>query len=209
MILYDYFRSSASYRVRIALSIKGISYEKREIHLLNNGGEQFSPEYSTINPQQLVPTLVDGDAIITQSLAIIGYVEEKYPQLPTLLPGDFATRAMARSLALTIACDIHPLNNLRVLNFLKNEFDISDEQKNTWYQHWIATGFQAIESYLQQRKNPTPFCFGETPSISDVCLIPQVYNAKRYACDLTPFPLITGIYDHALTFPAFYDTRPE
>jgi len=209
MILYNYFRSSASYRVRIALHIKGLPYEKQEIHLLNNGGEQFSADYTSLNPQQLVPTLMDGDTIITQSLAIIEYLEEKYPHLPSLFPKDISEKAQARSLALLVACDIHPLNNLRVLNYLKDTLGITDEQKTAWYHQWVENGFQAIEKVLTHRKNLTPFCFGDKPTLGDICLVPQVYNAKRFSCDLSSFPLISEIYEHCLTLPAFYETSPE
>jgi len=209
MILYDYYRSSASYRVRIALHIKNLPYERQEIHLLNDGGQQFSASFTAINPQQLVPTLVDNDFTIHESLAIIEYLEEQYKDTPRLLPATARKRATVRAFAQMIACDIHPLNNLRVINYLKDNFALTDDQKIRWFHHWMQQGFAAIEKYLQKRTEQTPFCYGNEPSLADVCLIPQVYNALRFNFDLAQFPITKSIYDHCMTLPAFIDAAPK
>lgn len=206
--LYDYHRSSASFRVRIALNLKGLSYEKISIHLLNQGGEQFTLEYRTINPQSFVPSLQDEDKIITQSLAIIEYLNELHPE-PPLLPTDPYQKALTRSFALAIAADIHPLNNLRVLKYLKHELDISDEQKTAWYQHWITAGFAALEAHLVTADAMGDFCFGDKPNLADVCLVPQMYNARRFNCDLTPYPNLVRIDANCQKLPAFINAMPE
>jgi maleylacetoacetate isomerase len=193
--LYDYYRSSASFRVRIALNIKGLNYNIIPIHLLNNGGEQFSDQYQQLNPQCLVPTLQDDNQLITQSLAIIEYLEEVHPQ-PSLLPNTPFEKALVRSFALTIAADLHPLNNLRVLNYLKNEFTLSEEQKNQWYQHWIHKGLYALETQLTTHQLARDFCFGNTITLADVCLVPQMYNARRFSCDLNAYPTLVRIDAH-------------
>lgn len=204
--LYDYFRSSACFRVRIALQLKKIPYETIPIHLVNNGGEQHSVEYRAVNPQALVPAFQDDDKVITQSLAIIEYLDEKYPQSP-LLPSDLYQKARVRGFALSIATDIHPLNNLRVLKYLTGDFNLSEAQKLQWYQHWIAKGLSALEIQLQQNKQQS-FCFAETPTLADVCLIPQLYNAERFQCDVKPYPTLMRIYAHCKTLPAFLDAWP-
>jgi maleylacetoacetate isomerase len=208
MTLYDYFRSTACYRVRIALNLKNIAYEKIEIHLVNNGGEQHSPEYQHINPQGLVPSLDVNGHIISQSLAIIDYLDEAFPQVP-LLPADPLIKANLRALALIVACDMHPLNNLRVLNRLKEQFTASQEQVTEWYHHWLKTGFDAFETQLSQLERSKPVCFGEQVSLADICLIPQIYNAKRFNFDLTDYPLINQINDYCLTLAAFQKAAPE
>lgn len=206
--LYSYYRSTASYRVRIALHLKQVEYNRQSIHLVNHGGEQFSPDYQAINPQSFVPSLVDGQTTINQSLAIIEYLEECHPTLP-LLPKTPSERALVRGLSLLIACDIHPLDNLSVLKYLKSTLSLSDDQKMAWYHHWITQGFTALEARLAQTGSNGQFCVGEQPTMADCCLIPQVYNAHRFACPLTPFPLIQAINAHCLQLPAFAETHPE
>lgn len=207
MILYDYFRSTACYRVRIALNIKNISYEKKEVHLVNNGGEQNSPEYHSINPQGLVPSITINGQIISQSLAIIDYLDETYPENP-LLPEDPFLRATLKSLALIVACDMHPLNNLRVLNQLKEQFKANEEQVMEWYHHWLKAGFDAFEEQLKRLERSKPVCSGNDVSLADVCLIPQVYNANRFHFAMDNYPLINEINAYCLTIPAFQKAVP-
>lgn len=208
MKLYDYFRSTASFRVRIALNIKNISYEAIAIHLVNNGGEQHLPDYRDINPQELVPTLDENGHIIHQSLAIIEYLDEINPS-PPLLPQTPLARAQVRSMALAIACDIHPLNNLRVLNQLRNQFKADEEQIKLWYHHWLALGFDALESKLQALPHKASLCYGNEVSLADICLIPQVYNAHRFNFPLGDYPLINAIYEHCITLAPFKDAAPQ
>ncbi|KTD13639.1 glutathione S-transferase (maleylacetoacetate isomerase) [Legionella gratiana] len=208
MKLYDYYRSTACYRVRIALNVKNIDYEKMNVHLVNNGGEQHSLEYRKINPQGLVPSLEIDGHVLSQSLAIIDYLNEAYPT-PPLLPQNARDRAMIRSLALIVACDMHPLNNLRVLNQLKHQFKPSDTQITEWYHHWLKVGFDAFETTLQSLPRQEPFCFGSTVSLADLCLIPQVYNAHRFHFAMDDYPLINEINTHCLTLEAFQKASPE
>lgn len=205
--LYDYYRSSASYRVRIALNLKKIGYDAIPIHLVNNGGEQFSANYLKLNPQGLVPSLDIGGKIITQSLAIIEYLDEVHPE-PPLMPADPLMKAHARAFALTIAADMHPVNNLRVLKYLTETFKISDAQKSEWYQHWLIKGFAALEQQIISTGAKTPYCFGETPTIADICLVPQMYNARRFQCDVTPYPNLCRIDNHCQQEAAFSLARP-
>jgi maleylacetoacetate isomerase len=204
--LYDYFRSSAAYRVRIALNLKGLGYEHIPVNLLK--GEEGETAYRELNPQGLVPTLVDEGKVLTQSLAICEYLEECYPE-PSLLPGDASDRARIRSLALAVACDIHPLNNLRLLKYLVTELGASEEQKLAWYQHWINEGFEAIEAMLNDSDKTAAFCHGNTPTLADLCLVPQLYNARRFEVDLTPFPNIVRINENCLELDAFLNAKPE
>ncbi len=208
MKLYDYFRSTACYRVRIALNIKNIHYEQIPIHLVNNNGEHHSASYRTINPQELVPSLEVNGQVIHQSLAIIEYLEEISPITP-LLPHTLIDKTNARSLALLVACDMHPLNNLRVLNQLKEEFNATEQQIHGWYHHWLAQGFDAFEERLQHLKRSKAVCIGNTPTLADICLIPQVYNAKRFAFPMSSYPLINEINDYCLTLSAFQKAAPE
>lgn len=208
MKLYDYFRSTACYRVRIALNIKNIAYEKINIHLVNNGGEHHSSEYRQLNPQGLVPSLNIEGQVISQSLAIIDYLDDSYPN-PALLPKNPLDKAMVRSLALSVACDIHPLNNLRVLKQLKEQFRCNESQITEWYHHWLKAGFDALEATLHTIQGRDAFCFGTTVSLADICLVPQVYNAKRFHFAMDSYPLINEINDHCLTLEPFQKAAPE
>jgi maleylacetoacetate isomerase len=206
--LYTYFRSSAAFRVRIALECKGLAYRSIPVHLLRDGGGQHAPEYAARNPQRLIPALdVDGRTL-TQSLAILEYLEEAHPQ-PPLLPPDALGRARVRALCAAIACDIHPLNNLRVLRYLKSTLGIDEPQRDAWYRHWIEVGFDAIERLLQRDRPPGPYCHGETPTLADCCLIPQVFNANRYRIPLDPYPTIRAIHDACLRLDAFQRAAPQ
>jgi maleylacetoacetate isomerase len=205
VILYSYFRSSAAFRVRIALNLKNIAYEIRPVHLLKNGGEQFNADYLALNPQGRVPTLVVENRVLTQSAAIIEYLEEVYPS-PPLLPVHPSERAYVRSLAQIIACDIHPLNNLRVLNYLNDL--LNDDSQQAWRSHWIQEGFSAVEQSLRQNDYQGLFCFGDTPGMADAFLIPQVFNALRIDYEMKNFPLITGIYEHCMRDAAFFKAAP-
>lgn len=204
--LYDYFRSSASYRVRIALELKQITYELVQVHLVNNGGEQYSDDYQKLNPMQRVPTLVDGDFTLTQSLAIITYLDNKYPN-NSLLSTSKETSAQILSFAQTIACDIHPLNNLSVLKYLKANLNCSEDEKIKWYHHWIHTGFKAIETQLKKTKGL--YSFDSQVTLADLCLIPQVYNAIRFEVDLSDYPLINLVYNNCNKLDAFKKASPE
>ncbi|ANN77148.1 maleylacetoacetate isomerase [Bordetella flabilis] len=208
MQLYSYFRSSAAYRVRIALNLKGLPYDTRPVHLLKDGGQHFLPDYTRLNPLALIPTLVDGPAVLTQSLAIIEYLEETHP-IPPLLPATPIARARVRALALSIACDIHPLNNLRVLRYLKRELDIPDEARDTWYRHWIQTGLLALEKMLAASPETGTYCHGGTPSLADICLVPQLFNARRLKCDLDAMPTLVRIDAACRALPAFEHAAPE
>ena len=195
IILYSYFRSSAAYRVRIALNLKDIAYEIRPVHLLKNGGEQYNADYLALNPQGRVPVLVIENKVLSQSSAIIEYLEETYPT-PPLLPDNALERAYVRSLSQIIACDIHPLNNLRVTNYLQDS--VKSVFQQTWRLHWIQEGFAAIEQLLQKSDYRGRFCFGDKPGMADVFLIPQVYNAFRFGCEMKSYPLISGIYSNCM-----------
>lgn len=206
--LYSYFRSSASYRVRIALHLKGQSYDTVPVHLLNNGGEQFAPAFSALNPQSLVPVMEEEGRHITQSLAILEYLEERFPT-PALLPVGLLDRAHVREIALAIACDIHPLNNLRVLRMLKSELGVSDEVKQQWIQHWVKLGFAALEQQLAASPQRGRFCFGDMPTMADCCLIPQIFNARRFEVDMTPYPTLVAIEEACAGLEAFQLAQPS
>ena len=205
MILYDYFRSSAAFRVRIALNVKRLAADRRYVHLLK--GEQRGADYLAVNPQGLVPLLEVGGRRLTQSLAILEYLDERHP-LPPLLPQGAEDRAWVRGVALAIACDIHPLNNLRVLKFLENEFGVPKEERQRWYAHWVTEGFAALEPVLAANARG-PFCHGDSPTLADVCLVPQVFNALRFKVALDPYPRIRAIHDACLALPAFADAQPS
>ena len=206
--LYSYFRSSASYRVRIALHLKGQSYDTVPVHLVNNGGEQFAPAFSAMNPQSLVPVMEEEGRHITQSLAILEYLEERFPT-PALLPSGLLDRAHVREISLAIACDIHPLNNLRVLRMLKQELGVSEEVKQQWIQHWVKLGFAALEQQLAASPQRGRFCFGDTPTMADCCLIPQIFNARRFEVDMTPYPTLTAIDEACFQLKAFQLAQPS
>jgi maleylpyruvate isomerase len=208
MQLYSYFRSSAAYRVRIALNLKGLPYATKPVHLLKDGGQQLLPDYTRLNPLALIPTLVDGPALLTQSLAIIEYLEETHP-IPPLLPATPIARAQVRALALSIACDIHPLNNLRVLRYLKRELNVPDDARDTWYRHWIQTGLLALEKMLAASPETGTYCHGGTPSLADICLVPQMFNARRLKCDLSAMPTLARIDAACRALPAFERAAPE
>ena len=206
MKLYGYFRSSAAFRVRIALNLKKRDYETASIHLRRN--DQSRPEYRNVNPQGLVPTLEDGGQSLIQSLAIIEYLDEIYPD-PPLLPKDPAGRARVRALADIVACDIHPINNLRVLRYLTHSLGHDEAAIASWYNHWIATGFQALETMLAEDSRTDGFCHGDTPSLADVALIPQVVNAERYRLNLAPYPTITRIFGRCMALEPFRAAHPD
>ena len=206
--LYGYFRSSAAFRVRIALNLKGLQADLRFVHLLKEGGQQHSDAYKAVNPQELIPTLVHDGHTIGQSLAIIEYLDEVVPE-PALLPQDPAARARVRQIALAIACDIHPLNNLRVLQYLRHRLGADDAARTDWQHHWMATGFSALEMMLVQGGGTGRFCHGDAPGLADVCLIPQMANARRIEMDLTPYPTLQRIEEAAYRLPAFTAARPE
>jgi maleylpyruvate isomerase len=189
------------------LHLKGLAYEVIPIHLVNQGGQQFSESYQKINPQNLVPSLDEGDHILTQSLAIIEYLDETHKE-PALLPSHPFEKALVRSFALSIVADIHPLNNQRVLKYIKNELHLTEEQKLQWYQYWIAKGFTALEQRLHSHKLSAPFCFGNAPTLADICLVPQMYNARRFSCDLSAYPTLVRIDANCQKHPAFIKAFP-
>jgi len=206
MKLYGYFRSSASYRVRIALNMKGLDYDQVSVHLAK--GKQYDREFSAISPQNLVPVLEHDGQLLYQSLAIIQYLEEKFPE-PRLLPKDSPGRNRVRSLALISACEIHPLNNTRVLAYLTDTLKLTEEQKNAWYRHWVTVGFTALEKRLATEKETGKFCHGDAPGFADITLVPQVANANRFKVDLTPFPSIRRINDECLKLEPFRKAMPQ
>jgi maleylacetoacetate isomerase/maleylpyruvate isomerase len=204
MELFNYYRSSASYRVRIALALKGLDYTYRPVHLAKN--EQFNESYAAVSAARLVPLLRDGDHALTQSLAIIEYLDETHPT-PPLLPAAPAARARVRALAMDIACEIHPLNNLRVLRYLVRDLKVSEDDKNRWYRHWVETGLEVVERQLAAQ--PSAFCHGDTPTLADCCLVPQIFNARRFDCRLDHVPNVMRVFEACMALPAFEDTRPE
>ncbi|WP_455279244.1 maleylacetoacetate isomerase [Cupriavidus necator] len=206
--LYSYFRSSASFRVRIALELKGLPYEYVPVHLLKEGGQQLKPEFRAVNPDGLVPALVDGDHVLQQSLAIVEYLDEVHPE-PKLLPGTALDRSYVRGLAQEIACEIHPLNNLRVLKYLKHTVGASDEVKDAWYRHWIELGFESLQANLERGGKAGRFCFGDTPTLADICLVPQVFNAQRFNVDVSRYPVLAKIYEACMELPAFQKAEPK
>ena len=208
MKLYDYFRSSAAYRVRIALKLKGLDYDAVPVHLLRAGGEQLLPAYRAVNPSARVPSLVDEGVTITQSLAILEYLDEVHPLMP-LMPRDALGRARVRGLALAIACDIHPINNLRILRYLVKQAGLSEEAKNAWYVHWVQEGFSALETQLAASPDTGRFCHGDTPTIADCVLVPQVFNAVRFNIEMAPYPTIMRIDAACTELPAFAAAHPS
>jgi maleylpyruvate isomerase len=204
MRLYDYWRSSAAYRVRLALNFKGLVYQQVALDLRN--GAHREPAFLAINPQGLVPVLEDERAILTQSLPILNYLEERYPE-PALLPKDLPGRCQSRAIAVAIACEIHPLNNLRVLQYLERELGLDEARRMAWYRHWITEGFGPLEAMIA--RSAGEFCVGDAPSLADVCLVPQVYNARRYQCDLEAYPTIRRIDERCRGIDAFARAAPE
>jgi len=208
IVLHNYFRSSASYRVRIALNLKGLPYEYVPVHLNRNGGEQFETGFKKLNPQALVPVLSDDDFHISQSLAILEYLEEKYPSVP-LLPPSTEGRAYVRQISLAIACDIHPLNNLRVLKFLSGPLALTDDARNTWVNYWLDMGLSALEAELENSSERGRFCFGDSPTFADICLIPQLFNAQRFNVDLSAYPTLQQINTECQNLRAFALAHPS
>ena len=212
--LYTYWRSSAAYRVRIALNLKGLPYESVPKHLLRDGGEQKKADYLALNPQGLVPALADDGFVVPQSLAICEYLEEIHPE-PRLLPGSARDRAIVRGMALAIACDTHPLNNVPIVGYLRREFGADDAAVQQWMAHWIGRGFIALERWVgslagaPSDPSQQPFCFGSQVTLADVCLVPQMYNARRFGVDVSPYPRLAAICAHAEAMPAFAAARPE
>jgi len=204
MELFSYFRSSASYRVRIALALKGLDYDYRPVHLVKN--EQFNESYAAVSASRLVPLLRDGDGVLTQSLAIIEYLDETHPE-PPLLPADALGRVRVRALALDIACEIHPLNNLRVLRYLVRDLKVAEDDKNRWYKHWVETGLEVVERQLAAQ--PARYCHGDAPTLADCVLVPQIFNAQRFDCRLDAVPNVMRVFEACMQLPAFEETRPE
>jgi maleylpyruvate isomerase len=206
--LYSYFRSSAAFRVRIALNLKGATSEYMPVHLLKAGGEQLSEAYRRVNPASLVPALVDGGQVLTQSLAIIEYLNERYPE-PPLLPSDPLSRAYVRAVALSIACDIHPLNNLRVLRYLVRKLEVSDAAKEAWIRHWIELGLGQLEQLVVVAGRSGRYAFGDQVTIADLVIVPQIFNARRADCDLAQAPTLSAICDRCMQLDAFARAQPS
>ena len=207
--LYGYWRSSAAYRVRIGLNLKGLAYDSVPVHLIRDGGEQHHSAFAQTNPQKLIPVLQHGERLIRQSLAILEYIDEVWSDAPSLLPATARGRARVRALSMIVACDIHPLNNLRVLQYLEREWHAPQPERDEWVRHWIREGFDAFEALLADDPATGTFCEGDQPTIADCCLVPQVYNARRFAVDLTPYPTVRRIEEACLALPAFDAARPE
>lgn len=206
--LYSYWRSSASYRTRIALHHKQIPFEYLPIHLLKDGGEQHKADYRALNPQGFVPCLVDGEVVLNQSLAIIEYLDEKFPEVP-LLPSDPVQRAKVRAMAYMLACDTHPMNNLKVLGYLSRELQISDIQKSDWIKYWIGEGLAPLETQLANSADTGRFCLGDRFTLADSCLPPLIYSAERFGCDLSPYPTVMRIYHQCMTLPGVIAAHPQ
>lgn len=206
MELYSYFRSSASFRVRIALALKSLPYDYRTVHLVRN--EQTGPAFAAVSPQRLVPLLKDGAATLTQSMAIIEYLDEVYPE-PPLMPADPLGRARVRSLSQDIACEIHPLDNLRVLRYLVKELGASEDAKNAWYRHWVEVGLEVVERQLSEQPATGTFCHGDTPTMADCLLVPQIFNAQRFDCRLDHVPTVMRIFENCMRLPAFLAAQPS
>ena len=205
MKLYSFFNSSTSFRVRIALALKGLSYEYAAVNL--RSGEQGREDYRSLSPAGIVPTLIDGDMKLTQSMAIIDYLDRQYPE-PRLIPDAGIERARVLEIAQTIACEIHPINNLRVLKYLTGTLGVDEAAKSTWYKHWVAEGLSAVEALLTALP-PGAFCVGDEPTLADCCLVPQVANAMRMGCDLSGFPRVEAVYAHCMAQPAFIAAAPQ
>ncbi len=204
MQLYNYFRSSASYRVRIALALKGLDYDYLPVHLVRR--EHLDDSYTALSASRLVPTLQDGDAVLSQSLAIIEYLDETHPQ-PPLLPADARGRARVRAIALDIACEIHPLNNLRVLRYLTHDLKLSEDDKDRWYRHWVESGLESVERQLAAQ--PARYCHGDTPTLADLTLVPQIFNAQRFHCRTDHVPQLMRVFETCMQLDAFSQTQPS
>lgn len=208
--LYSYWRSSAAYRVRIALALKGLGYETVPVHLLKDGGQQHAADYAALNPQQLVPLLLHGRRAVRQSLAIMEYLEEVWPEHGTpLLPGTARERGRVRGLALLVACDIHPLNNLRVLQFFEGQWNVPQAERDEWVRHWIVEGLAAFEALVADDPATGTFCHGNVPGLADCCLVPQLFNARRFGLDLAQWPTLARIEQACLALPAFRAAAPD
>ena len=208
MKLYTYYRSSAAYRVRIALNLKGIDYEPVFIDLRPPKAEQRAPAYLAVNPQGLVPALEHDGTVLTQSLAIIEYLDELYPQ-PPFLPAAVTARAQVRAMALTVACEMHPLNNSRVLGYLRAPLGLDEDTVSSWYHHWVAAGFRGLEEQARQTSGDGRHMFGAAVTLADIYVVPQMYNARRFKCDLEPYPTLRAICAHLESLPAFARAAPE
>lgn len=208
LILHSYWRSSAAYRVRIGLNLKGLAYEIAPVHLVRDGGDQHKSDYATINPQRLVPVLQHGQRLLRQSMAILEYLDEVWPGKP-LLPATARDRQRVRALSEVIACDVHPLNNLRVLQYFEHDWGVPQPERDVWVRHWMETGFEAFEALLQDNPATDTYCNGRVPTIADCCLIPQLYNAHRFGVDLAAYPNLLRIEQQCLALPAFDAARPE
>ena len=207
LVLHNYFRSSSAYRVRIALGLKGLPFDYVSVHLNRNGGEQFQPDFSGRNPQQLVPVLSDGEFDVSQSLAIIEYLDEAHPGAP-LMPATAQARARVRQLSLAMACDIHPLNNLRVLKYLTGPMGLDEGAKNAWISHWHSIGLAALEAELARDPQRGRYCVGDAPTMADCCLVPQLFAARRFGMEMAPFPALLAIEAACLELPAFEQAHP-
>jgi maleylacetoacetate isomerase len=206
MQLYSYFRSSASFRVRIALAYKGLPYDYLPVHLVK--GEQLKPPFDALSANRLVPLLVDGDTTLAQSLAIVEYLDETHPE-PPLMPRNPAGRARVRALAMDIACEVHPVNNLRVLRFLTDELKVSEDDRNRWYRHWVAIGLETVERQLANDPATGRFCHGDAPTLADLTLVPQVFNAQRFNCPLQAYPTVMRVFDACMQVEAFQQAQPS
>ena len=206
--LYSYWRSSAAYRVRIGLNLKGLPHQITPVHLVRDGGQQHTAAYAALNPQELVPTLRHGERVLQQSMAILEYLDEVFPD-PALLPDDAEGRARVRALAQLVACDIHPLNNLRVMQFFSDTWSVPQPERDDWTRHWIRGGFDAMERMLVESVDTGRFCHGDIPTLADCCLVPQMYNARRFKLDLEPYPTLVRIDAACLALPAFAAAKPE
>ena len=209
LVLYSYWRSSAAFRVRIALNLKGLAYELRTVNLVAGDGEQHRDDYRRLNPQGLVPTLLDGERVFRQSLAIIEYLDEAYDGEAKLLPPLARDRARVRSVAQAIACDMHPLGNQRVLKYLEREFSVPEVERRRWMQHWIGSGFASLETMLAEHPSTGSFCEADRPTLADCCLVPQVFSAQRWGVDLAPFPTVRRIFANCMVLEAFRRATPE
>ena len=208
LVLFSYWRSSAAYRVRIGLNLKGLAYDIMPVHLLRDGGEQHSESFREANPQELVPVLQHGQRMLRQSMSILEYLDEMWPE-PSLLPATARDRQRVRALSQVVACDIHPLGNLRVLQYFDREWGVPQAERDVWSRHWIETGFAALEAMLHQHPSTGRFCDGDTPTMADCCLVPQAYNARRFGIDVAAYPTIARIEQACLALPEFEAARPE